>query len=86
DPSYPRNIRSLGTHISQPQLEDLTRQFLAKQLELDGNDLSNLLHVTGHINVYHSAIAMFYAPSDILGIRGMKRERIQCTPSWRGAP
>lgn len=29
---------------------------------------------------------MFYAPSDISGIRGMKRERIRCTPSWRGAP
>ncbi|KAF7290241.1 C2H2-type domain-containing protein [Mycena indigotica] len=36
-----------------------------------------------HLSVFHSAVASFYSPSDPSGIRGMKRERIQCTPSWR---
>ncbi|KAF8162169.1 hypothetical protein K438DRAFT_1618578, partial [Mycena galopus ATCC 62051] len=31
----------------------------------------------------HSALATFYAPSDTMGIRGMQRERIRSTPSWR---
>ncbi|KAJ7939396.1 hypothetical protein B0H13DRAFT_1587096, partial [Mycena leptocephala] len=31
----------------------------------------------------HSAIATFYATSDLSGIRGMRRERIRSTPKWR---
>lgn len=38
----------------------------------------------GHISVYHSAIAHFYAPSDLCGTGGMHRERIRSTPLWRG--
>jgi len=33
--------------------------------------------------VFNSAVATFYAPSDESGIRGMKRERIRATPTWR---
>ncbi|KAJ7328054.1 hypothetical protein DFH08DRAFT_916752 [Mycena albidolilacea] len=33
--------------------------------------------------VYYSAVATFYAPSDPSGIRGMRRERIRSTPTWR---
>ncbi|KAE9388500.1 hypothetical protein BT96DRAFT_836169, partial [Gymnopus androsaceus JB14] len=36
--------------------------------------------------VFHSAVAMYYAPSDNAGIRGMHRERIHCNPSWYGHP
>jgi hypothetical protein len=35
------------------------------------------------ISVYPSAVATFYAPSDISGIGGMRRERIRAVPSWR---
>lgn len=34
--------------------------------------------------MFHSAIAMFFAPSDTSGTHGMRRERIRSTPSWRG--
>ena len=34
------------------------------------------------INVYPSAIARFYAPSDLCGTGGMYRERIWSTPNW----
>lgn len=52
--------------------------FLAEQLDLEETV------VTGKISVFSSAVATFYAPSDPSGIRGLRRERIRCTPSWRG--
>lgn len=33
--------------------------------------------------VYPSALAMFYAPSDLSGVGGMRRERIRSVSSWR---
>jgi hypothetical protein len=36
------------------------------------------------ISVFHSAVAVFHAPSDPSGTHGMRRERIRSTPSWRG--
>ncbi|KAF7354560.1 hypothetical protein MSAN_01369100 [Mycena sanguinolenta] len=38
----------------------------------------------GRIDVHHSAVARFYAPSDLGGAGGMYRERIRSTPSWYG--
>lgn len=38
------------------------------------------------IHVFNSAIATFYAPSDISGIAGMRREYIRATSSWRRGP
>ncbi|KAI9443942.1 hypothetical protein H4582DRAFT_1791424, partial [Lactarius indigo] len=32
----------------------------------------------------HSAVATFFSSSDPCGTRGMRRERIRSTPSWRG--
>ncbi|KAF8804340.1 hypothetical protein BYT27DRAFT_7259320 [Phlegmacium glaucopus] len=43
--------------------------------------------ITGKIFVFNSAIATFYAPSNISGVTGMRREHIWATSSWRrGAP
>ena len=38
----------------------------------------------GRIYVFHSAVARFFAPSDLCGAGGMYQERIRCNPSWRG--
>jgi len=35
--------------------------------------------------MFSSATATFYAPSDESGVRGMRRERIRSTHSWRNA-
>lgn len=35
------------------------------------------------MSVFHSAIATFYAPSDLSGLGGMHSECIQSTPHWR---
>jgi hypothetical protein len=40
----------------------------------------------GKIAIHKSAVATFYAPSDICGVGGMRREWIRATPSWRGGP
>lgn len=36
--------------------------------------------------IFSSAAATFYAPSDVSGTGGMRRERIRATPSWRKGP
>ncbi|KAJ3998883.1 hypothetical protein F5050DRAFT_1566185 [Lentinula boryana] len=83
---YPRDIAMLGAHIKQPDLEILACHFLCDQLGLPANTPEpNLPYITSKINVYHSAIAIFFAPSDHSGARGMKQERIRSTPSWHGA-
>jgi hypothetical protein len=38
------------------------------------------------IRVFNSAVATFYAPSDISGIGGMRCERIHATDTWRHGP
>jgi hypothetical protein len=38
------------------------------------------------ISVYSSAVATFYAPSDVSGIGGMRCERIHAIDSWRNGP
>ncbi|KAJ4497758.1 hypothetical protein C8R41DRAFT_894448 [Lentinula lateritia] len=89
---YPRYMAELAIYIQQPALEYLTRQLLHDQLELaddssassTSNSESDLPEITSKINIYHSAVAVFFAPSDDSGIRGMKQERIRCTPSWYG--
>lgn len=37
----------------------------------------------GKINIYTSAVSTFYAPSDISGVGGMRRERIHAVDNWR---
>jgi hypothetical protein len=38
------------------------------------------------LKVFHSATATYHAPSDLLGIGGMHRERIRATPTWQHGP
>ncbi|KAJ7162457.1 hypothetical protein C8R46DRAFT_1283402 [Mycena filopes] len=87
--SYPRRADDLGVHIDLNHFPDLLASFLEDQLYPDyRSDDSDHSHASidltdSFISVYHSAIATFYAPSDPSGIRGMRRERIRSTPSWR---
>ena len=68
------------------------RQFLYDQLNpeavIPGDrvnlDICPILY--GHLKVYKSATAVYYAPSDQSGKGGMHRDVIQCTSSWRGGP
>jgi hypothetical protein len=40
----------------------------------------------GKISVHHSAVAFFYAPSDLCSAGGMKHEHIRSTPCFHGFP
>ena len=58
----------------------MTQDCLAEQTDTSAEDLSPL----GAVSVFHSAVATFFAPGDLSGTCGMRRERIRSTPSWRG--
>jgi hypothetical protein len=79
--SYPREFQELAAWINEPDLPILTQEFLADQLHL-GGEVTPL--ITSKVNVFHSATATFFAPSDPSGIRGMRSECIRSTPSWQG--
>jgi len=86
--NYPRDIIKLGQHIGHPELIIHVRRFLFDQLYPDSPLTSNDViieqcpHFYGHVDVFHSAIATYHAPSDLSGEGGMHRERIRAAPRW----
>ena len=86
---YPHNLDDLAQIIDQPRFPEVLRRFLWDQLNPDPRSphdvpLDECPRFGGHINIYPSAVARFYAPSDLCGAGGMYRERIWSTPKWRG--
>ncbi|KIJ65729.1 hypothetical protein HYDPIDRAFT_167325 [Hydnomerulius pinastri MD-312] len=87
-PVYVRKPAVLAAELGQPQLLELVRRFLYDQLypddELAGADLplEDCPVFRGRISVYHSASAVFYAPSELAGPGGMHREMIRSNPAW----
>jgi hypothetical protein len=75
------DIGVLATHIGENDLPHMTWRCIANQL---GVDMDELPPIDCSISVFHSTVATFFTPSDLSGSRGMQRERIQSTPSWRG--
>ncbi|KAF8443671.1 hypothetical protein L210DRAFT_3643262 [Boletus edulis BED1] len=88
-----RTVRELGEEldIDPDDLDHLLQHFLYHQENMD--DMRDLADIPldecpsygGKISVYNSAVATFYAPSDISGVNGMRREYIRSCPSWRQA-
>jgi len=84
-----QTVPNLAAEIQVPNLADHIQQFLFEQLHPD--DTRNLSEIplnqrpchTGKISVFNSASSTFYAPSDLSGIGGMKREHIRSCPMWR---
>ncbi|THH16276.1 hypothetical protein EW146_g4354 [Bondarzewia mesenterica] len=87
---YPHRLAALALAVKQPRLPELVRRFLFDQLYPDAPlsaseiPLSECPVIHGQISVFHSAVAIYYAPSDPSGIGGMHKERIRATPLWRG--
>ncbi|KAI9444386.1 hypothetical protein BJY52DRAFT_1206719 [Lactarius psammicola] len=50
------------------------------------NSLSELPQFHSRVRVHHSAVATFFAPSDLCGTGGMLQERIRSMPSWYDHP
>ena len=85
-----RTMRQLGDELRIPNITMLVASFLFEQQHQDDGDresLDNQEHdyhyYDGKIKVVNSASALFYAPSDVSGIHGMRREFIRSTPLWR---
>jgi hypothetical protein len=57
-------------------------------IELDDVPLSDcpVLTNTTKIRVFPSVVAIYYAPSDLSGTRGMFHEHIRAVDSWRRGP
>ena len=79
----PRDIYLLASAVKQPQLPLLTRRFLFDTLNPESDVPASRLpdaelpDIPGKVYVYNSARAVFYAPSDLSGIGGMRHERIR---------
>ncbi|KAK6992785.1 hypothetical protein R3P38DRAFT_3408214 [Favolaschia claudopus] len=89
---YPKFLDDLALHIGHPTFPLLFRRFLYAEVHGPPGDnelppsLDNCPVFEGRISVHHSAVARFYAPSDLCGAGGMYREHIRSTPSWHGYP
>ncbi|THU79867.1 hypothetical protein K435DRAFT_696868 [Dendrothele bispora CBS 962.96] len=89
--SLPKDLEMLAKRLRIPALPFLVNKFIFLH-DRPGTDHNapippNLLpKYSGRVDVYPSAVATFYAPSDKSGIGGMYRERIRSTASWQGGP
>src|SRR6267378_770966 len=59
---------------------------LNPESDVPGSQLpdADLPDIPGGVYIYNSARAVFYAPSDLSGIGGMRHEQIRSTRSWYG--
>ncbi|KAJ3565394.1 hypothetical protein NP233_g7656 [Leucocoprinus birnbaumii] len=83
----PSTLIGLAEKFDLPQLPLLTRRFLYKTLNPDmiiPCAIEDLPLIDSRVQVFGSARAVFYAPSDISGLGGLRHERIRCKASWFG--
>jgi hypothetical protein len=80
----------VAEQIDQPNLVYLIQDFLSNQCCSDSDsDTTYSSDTPGFyemIRVFTSAVATFYAPSDISGVGGMRSERIHAIDTWRHGP
>ncbi|KAI6095236.1 hypothetical protein EDD16DRAFT_1781251 [Pisolithus croceorrhizus] len=85
-----RTVTELAAELNLQHLPTILEEFLLQQLDAYDNcdsDLPEWPTYGNKITVVNAAAALFYAPSDISGIGGMRREYIRSCHSWQnGAP
>lgn len=90
--TYPKYLQELESHINCPHLHELVRRFLYAQHNPTSRvsehevDISCCPIYSDKVEVFQSAVACFYAPSDLSGVNGMYCQCIRATPSWQGGP
>ncbi|KAG1762208.1 hypothetical protein EDD22DRAFT_778730, partial [Suillus occidentalis] len=83
------DVRTLSEELELPNFPQLIQEFIHDQAHAADPDppvfdpLSAPLFL-GKVAVFNSAAASFYAPSDLSGVGGMRREYIRALPCWRG--
>ncbi|KAG1907604.1 uncharacterized protein F5891DRAFT_1124515 [Suillus fuscotomentosus] len=70
---HPTQLQAIGQLIGVLNFHDLM-------------DVSLCPDFNGRVHVFSSAVASFYAPSDICGVNGMLRHIIRSTPTWCNGP
>ncbi|KAF9488379.1 hypothetical protein BDN71DRAFT_1485108 [Pleurotus eryngii] len=81
--NYPRTLQELASHINQPGFPMVLWRFVYTQCHSNYENFPLILpEFTFHILVFHSAIALFYAPSNLCGSGGMHREQIRANLMW----
>ncbi|KAI0339761.1 hypothetical protein BDW22DRAFT_1335609 [Trametopsis cervina] len=87
---YLSTVRALADFLESPTLPNLVARFIHDQENINAplmdEDPIPVDQDLGHytVRVFPSAIAMFYAPTEVSGLGGMHRERIRATRCWRG--
>ncbi|KAF8159988.1 hypothetical protein B0H34DRAFT_843889 [Crassisporium funariophilum] len=87
---YPCDLVTLAMHIQQRQFPEALRRFLWGQLNPNSDlspadvSLNDCPILYGQISVFHSAVAHYFAPSDVRGAGGMHHKHICTHPSWHG--
>ncbi|KAI6137566.1 hypothetical protein BKA82DRAFT_4379823 [Pisolithus tinctorius] len=87
-----RTVTDLAIELGLSRLPTILEEFLLQQA--DAEDYRDLCDIPlserpiygNKITVVNSAAALFYAPSDISGIGGMRREYIRSCHSWQNGP
>lgn len=81
---HARTIAELAEELRIPHLPQLVRVFLHTKTHSDDDQpCSTCPFFVGNISVFNSASSTFYAPSDLCGKEGMRREYIRACPNWR---
>lgn len=84
-------ITAVAQALQVPSLHELLRRFLREQLYPDLDEHDIVIDVDdcpwispnrSILELYQSATATFYAPSELAGPGGMHSEVIRCSPSW----
>ncbi|KIJ09955.1 hypothetical protein PAXINDRAFT_86726, partial [Paxillus involutus ATCC 200175] len=84
-----RTVPDLAEDLNVPELPMLIQCFLYDQQHPDGPQSSTDMPLRempvyrGRLDVFHSAMATFFTPSDPSGTGGMHCEHIRANPSWR---
>ena len=81
-----RTAEALQNELQQPNFTYLLRQFLYSQIHPDSESdsdipVNQLPAFQAKISVYASAVATYFAPSDLCDIDGMHQEHIHTVPS-----
>ncbi|KAK7681444.1 hypothetical protein QCA50_015536 [Cerrena zonata] len=95
--NVPRSADELAIHLNLSKFPTLVAHFLWDQLHpnnplVEGRqppasyyqDLNDAR--LSRFSIFKSAMATYYAPSDLSGIGGMRREHIRATDSWLKGP
>jgi hypothetical protein len=90
-PRRARDVYKIAQSTNQPSFPSLLRRFLYDTFNPDAGIPRHLIPLdlcpdVSQLRLYtfHSARAIYFAPSDLSGIGGMHRERIRSVKSWLG--